>query len=186
MAQSARNELSTTVGTSVSGLVRPLLRWMGALVVGALLSGAFVANAAPAGGKVTGTAACKDRVAKLPEGARFHVQLLDVSQGMIPAREIASHELVNVKKTPIQFTMMFDPRLIQENHSYAVVASIYKGDTLLYRTVEEYRVLTKGAGNEVDVMLSMTREPGAVPKPRLRPRKREKVAMLLDDVFWKS
>jgi putative lipoprotein len=102
--------------------------------------------------KVTGTLMKRDRKA-LPPTVVAEIRLLDVSKADAPAEELALQRIENPGQLPIAFELEYDPEAIDARHSYAVRAKVLMGEQLLYVTDTQYPVLTRGAGNEVELML---------------------------------
>lgn len=102
--------------------------------------------------KVTGTLMKRDRMA-LPPTVVAEVRLLDVSKADAPAEELALQRIENPGQVPIAFELEYDPEAIDARLSYAVQAKLLLGEQLLYVTDTHYPVLTRGAGNEVELML---------------------------------
>lgn len=102
--------------------------------------------------KVTGTLIKRDRKA-LPPTVVAEIRLLDVSKADAPAEELAFQRIENPGQLPIAFELDYDPEAIEARHSYAVQAKLLMGEQLLYVTDTHYPVLTRGAGNEVELTL---------------------------------
>ena len=105
--------------------------------------------------KVTGTALYRQRIA-MPEGAVFEVLLEDVSKMDVAATEIASTRIENPGNVPISFEIAFDPSEIDERMSYSVRATIRVDGALWATTDTHYPVLTRDAGNNVELLLQLT------------------------------
>ena len=101
---------------------------------------------------VTGSVTYRERIA-LPPEARVEVQLLDVSLQDVLATTLAEQTIEVIHQVPIAFELVYDPAEIREGLSYAVRASIYLGDKMLFTTDRHYAVLTRGAGDHVDLVL---------------------------------
>jgi len=101
---------------------------------------------------IHGTATYLEQV-RLPEEAVLKVSLEEVSRADAPSRELGSVRVQNLKSPPFSFEIPFDPGAINERLVYTVRATIRSGDTLLFTTDTFNPVLTRGAGNEVEVML---------------------------------
>lgn len=108
---------------------------------------------------IQGTASYRERIA-LPPGAVLEVTLQDVSLADAPAMTLGSVRLTNPGSPPFAFKIPYDPGAIDDRHSYAVRATIRVGESLLFTTDTMYPVLTRGADDEVEViMIQATREP---------------------------
>jgi copper homeostasis protein (lipoprotein) len=68
---------------------------------------------------------------------------------------VGSIRLKNPGQVPIRFEIPYDPARIDQNHSYSVRARILIGERLLFATDQIYPVLTRGHGNDVQMMLRM-------------------------------
>lgn len=105
-------------------------------------------------GTVSGTITYRERIA-LPSGAVIGVKLLDISRQDVAAIEIASQTIItNGEQVPIDFALSYDPNIIQERQTYVVRAEIYLDEQLFFTTTQIYPVLTKGNGNEVNLVLN--------------------------------
>ena len=107
---------------------------------------------ADASNTVTGTVTYRERIALVP-GSRVEVKLLDVSLQDVAARTLAEQTIEVTHQVPIPFELVYDPVEIREGLSYAVRATIYHGDKMLFTTDRMYGVLTRGHGNHVDLVL---------------------------------
>jgi putative lipoprotein len=105
-----------------------------------------------ASGKVSGSVTYRERIA-LPPDAVLQVALLDVSRMDVAATLIAEQTIVPEHGVPIPFELEYDPDVIDARLVYAVRATISSGDNLLFVTDTHYPVLTRGHGNEVDLVL---------------------------------
>jgi uncharacterized lipoprotein YbaY/heat shock protein HslJ/uncharacterized lipoprotein NlpE involved in copper resistance len=105
-----------------------------------------------ANGTVSGTATYRERIA-LPPGAVLEVSLHDVSRADAPAKELGSVRIENLGNPPFEFEIPYPPEAIDDRHSYAVRATIRAGGKLLFTTDTSYPVLTRGACNEVELLL---------------------------------
>lgn len=110
---------------------------------------------ASAADTVRGTATYRERIA-LPPDAVLEVSLQDVSLADAPARELGSVRLEGLGSPPFSFEVPYDPAEIDERHSYAVRATLRSGDELMFTTDTVYPVLTRGAGDEVELLLRRT------------------------------
>jgi putative lipoprotein len=101
---------------------------------------------------IQGTATYRERMA-LPDGAVLEVELLDISRADASAARLASIRIKPQGQVPIAFTLHYDPALIEERLTYAVTAKILHQDRLLFRSDTIHPVLTRGAGNTVEVRM---------------------------------
>ncbi|SDE19006.1 YbaY family lipoprotein [Ruegeria marina] len=102
-------------------------------------------------GTVTGTAGYRERIA-LPPEAVLEVQLLDVSRMDVAATVLSARRFA-MTGVPQAFELAYDDALIEPAMSYSVSARILLGDKLLFITDTKNAVLTRGAGDRVDLML---------------------------------
>ena len=102
--------------------------------------------------QVTGSVTYRERIA-LPPTARVEVKLLDVSLQDVAAKTIAEQTIAVTHQVPIPFELVYDPVEIDERFTYAVRATIYEGDKMLFTTDTHYGVLTRGNGDHVDLVL---------------------------------
>ena len=128
-------------------------RFLAVLGMSAALGGSAMA------GTIEGVASYRERIA-LPPDAVLEVKLLDVSLMDVPATEL-SGKLYALTGVPARFTLDYDDALINEGGSYAVRASILKGDNLLFTTDTVHPVLTRGGTNTVDIVMVRVSKPAA-------------------------
>ena len=121
--------------------------------------------------QVTGTVTYRERIALTP-GARVEVKLLDVSLQDVAAKVIAEQTIEVTHQVPIPFALVYDPAEINDRLSYAVRATIYDGDKMLFTTDRHYPVLSRGHGTEVDlVLVRVNHQSSAAAKPALTGKK---------------
>jgi uncharacterized lipoprotein YbaY len=136
--------------------------WVAALVV-AVVAGWWLFGRQPAGTidpqvsaaekpVVHGLAAYRERMALLP-GAVFEATLEDVSRPDAKAEVLGTFRKLDPGQGPIRFEIPYDPAKVDQRHTYAMRARILKGDTLAFTTDKVYPVLTRGSGNEVELLL---------------------------------
>ena len=111
---------------------------------------------------ITGTVLYRERIALVPS-AELEIRLEDVSRQDAPATVIASKSIDNPGQVPIAFELHFNPAAIDERMTYAVRASVSDQGQLLFTTDTNYPVLTRGAGNHVDLMLVSARHVAGTP-----------------------
>jgi uncharacterized lipoprotein YbaY/heat shock protein HslJ/uncharacterized lipoprotein NlpE involved in copper resistance len=112
----------------------------------------FGCSSVSATGTISGTATYRERIA-LPPGAVLELSLEDVSRADAPAKELGRVRIENLGNPPFEFEIPYDSEAIDDRHSYAVRATIRAGGKLLFTTDTNYPVLTRGAGNEVELLL---------------------------------
>jgi copper homeostasis protein (lipoprotein) len=101
---------------------------------------------------VRGTATYLERIA-LPPDAVLEVVLEDVSRADAPAEVVGSVLRETPGAPPFSFEIAYDPALIDERQTYAVRAAIRVDGRLMFITDTMYPVLTRGAGDEVELLL---------------------------------
>ena len=115
----------------------------------ALAGGARVLAQAPA---IRGSAAYRERMA-LPPGAVLEVALLDISRADAPAEVLATARIPIEGQVPVAVTLPYDPARILPDHSYAVRGAIELDGQPMFRTDTVHPVLTRGAGEAVELRL---------------------------------
>jgi putative lipoprotein len=128
-----------------------------------------VATSSPAGAEslVRGRASYRERVALRP-GVVFEATLEDVSRADAQAVVLGSVRVEDVGAVPIPFEILYDPAQIDERRSYVVRGRLLAGERLLFTTDRAAPVLTRGHGNEVELLLvrvPSTPPPGKVVSP---------------------
>ena len=106
------------------------------------------------GGKVTGSATYRERIA-LPPDAVFEAVLEDVSLADAPARRIGQVRIQSLDAVPVQFEIPYDPGRIEPRLSYSVRATIRVDGRLWATTDQHYPVLTRSNGSEVQLQLKL-------------------------------
>lgn len=107
---------------------------------------------------IEGTAAYRERMA-LPPNAEFEAVLQDVSRADAPAMEIGRTKIPNAPLPPIRFTIPYDAAKIDPSHTYAVRAVIRVDGRLWFTSDTHHPVLTRGAGDTVDILMKRVAEP---------------------------
>ncbi|MCV6584406.1 MAG: YbaY family lipoprotein [Marinibacterium sp.] len=120
---------------------------LAALALGTALTGGALAD------QITGTATYLQRIA-LPQGAQLTVSLLDVSKQDVAA-EVLATQRYDIPGVPVEFALDYDPDQIDDAMSYSIAAEIRAQDGLLFRTTQAYPVLTRGAGDRVELVLDI-------------------------------
>lgn len=109
--------------------------------------------------KVTGTVTYRERIALSPDSNQLVVRILDVSRADAPATEIASRRSP-VSPPPMSFVLPYDPAKINARHDYVIEVSIINqnGD-LVFRNDQAYRVITKNAPRNIDILVKQIARP---------------------------
>ena len=102
--------------------------------------------------KIEGTASYRERVALRP-GAVLEIELLDISRADAPSDRLASVRLRPEGQVPLLFTLHYDAAMIEASHNYAVTAKLLDGAEVLFRSTTVHPVLTRGAGDSVDILM---------------------------------
>jgi putative lipoprotein len=90
--------------------------------------------------------------AELPAEAVIIVQLQDVSVADAPAQVLGEQRPANTGIFPVAFAVTYDPELIEQSRTYAIRGWVETPDgTLLLTNTEQFRVITQGAPQSVDV-----------------------------------
>lgn len=112
------------------------------------------ADASPAAAPpvISGTAMYRERMA-LPPNAVFVAVLEDVSLADSKATEIARTTILRPSPPPIRFSISFDSSKIDSKRSYSVRARIRVDGKIWFASDSAHPVLTRGAGNTVDILL---------------------------------
>ena len=121
-------------------------------------------QAAAGAAQVKVTATYRERIALTPD-AVFEAMLQDVSKAHAQAVIVGSVRIDKLGQVPIRFEIPYDAARIGQNRSYSVRARIMVGQQLLFTTDQDYPVLTRGHGNEVEMRLRMVAASKPSPKP---------------------
>ncbi|NJO78715.1 MAG: hypothetical protein HC827_09400 [Cyanobacteria bacterium RM1_2_2] len=110
-----------------------------------------------ASGQVSGTVTYRQRIA-LPPSAVVEVRLQEVSRLDAPAVTIAEQIIeTEGRQVPFAFTLNYDPSEIDPRFTYVVQARITVDDELQWINTTAYRVITQGAPETVEVIVSPAR-----------------------------
>lgn len=106
---------------------------------------------------VNGTVVSLQRSA-LPPNAVLRVQLLDLTRanasGIVLAEQIIR---TNGRQMPLNFEILYDPALIQDNHRYAVRARVFVNGAIALSSPQTYPVITAGNPSRVEVRVEAVR-----------------------------
>lgn len=122
--------------------------------------------------QITGTVTYRERMALGPS-AQLNIQLQDISLADIAANILAEKTIDNIGQVPVNFTLGYDPDMIEDRNAYAVRAVISDNGKMLFTTDTVYPVITRSNGNSVEMVLI-----------RVPPAKSEKPAKLTG-TYWK-
>ena len=101
---------------------------------------------------VSGQITYRERMA-LPDTARVELQILDVTDEEADPTLVSEKLIEAPGQVPIAFSIGYDPRAIDPNHTYALRAKIRVGDDLWFASSFDVRVLTGGNPTRVEVLL---------------------------------
>ena len=101
---------------------------------------------------VSGTVTYLQRM-MLPPDSVVEIAFQDTSLADAPATTLATYRIEAPGAPPYAFAFDYDPAQIDEARSYTLRATVRQGDTLLMTTDTVYPVLTRGAGNEVEMVM---------------------------------
>jgi putative lipoprotein len=111
---------------------------------------------------IRGTATYRERMA-LPPGAVLVVALQDISRADAPAETLAEARIPIAGQVPIAFALPYDPARIRPGHRYALRGSIELEGRVMFRTDTIHPVLTRGAGEAVELRLVRAAAPPEAP-----------------------
>jgi putative lipoprotein len=113
------------------------------------------------------------------------VTLEDVSRMDVPAEVLGRVEIADPGNPPYAFEIPYDADAIDERHSYSVRARITRDGTLMFTTDTATPVLTRGAGNEVELLLKRVGGGSTGPSPREAAAVDAVSVSELEDTYWK-
>jgi uncharacterized lipoprotein YbaY/heat shock protein HslJ/uncharacterized lipoprotein NlpE involved in copper resistance len=128
------------------------------------LGAAFVASASNA--QVTGSAFYRERIA-LPPGAVFEAVLEDISRADAPAIELARVTRPEPGSPPFAFSLDYDLAAIDTRALYSVRAQVLVDGRLMFTSDTVAPVITRGAPNQVEILMVRVAEQAPVPEPVL-------------------
>jgi uncharacterized lipoprotein YbaY/heat shock protein HslJ len=120
--------------------------------------GPGVSQALPLDAFISGTITYRERIALSPQ-AVVEISLQDVSRADAPAKLIAHQRITNPGQVPIPFEIRYKPEDIDERMTYAVQARILEGGRPMFINDTHTAVLTRGAGNRVEMVLVRVQAP---------------------------
>lgn len=135
-----------------------------------LAASLFAMAQAALSAEVTGTATYRQRIA-MPPGTVFEAVLEDVSRADAPARALSRQRVEDAGNPPYAIALPYDPAEIDPRFTYAVRASLRWPDGRLAFTTDTHApVLTRGAGDRVEIVLAQAqaRETAPLVGPRWR------------------
>jgi uncharacterized lipoprotein YbaY/heat shock protein HslJ/uncharacterized lipoprotein NlpE involved in copper resistance len=112
---------------------------------------------------VRGTASYRERIA-LPPGAVFEATLEDISRADAAAIELGRVVIEN-PRTPVRFEVAYDPARIAPERTYSVRARILVDGRLWFTSDQIHPVLTRGAGDSVEIVLKDARRSPSAADP---------------------
>lgn len=99
-----------------------------------------------------GTATYRERIAPPPQ-ARLVAVLLDVSRMDAAATELGRAEIMDAGAPPYAFEIGYDPAAIDPAHIYAVRATLWDADRMMFTTETLVPVLTRGAPDRAEIVM---------------------------------
>lgn len=124
-----------------------------ALLLGALTIAPAFAQEAPEFNTVSGSVTYRQRIV-MPPDAVLTVRVEDVSRADVRAPVLAEmRETFDARQVPIAFSLKVPGAAIDPRFSYAVRATITVDGKLRFTTTRSYPVLTRGAPNQIDLVL---------------------------------
>lgn len=93
----------------------------------------------------------------MPEGSIIIVRLLDTSRADAPGEIIGEQVIEEPPNVPVAFEIGYDSSAIDQARSYAIDARIEVNGHLAWISDGHHPVLTRGAGDTVEVVLSRAR-----------------------------
>jgi len=110
-------------------------------------------NQTPQESKVTGTVTYRQRIA-LPPNATVIVRLQDVSRFNNAPRTITQQtNPLRGQQVPVPFSLIYNPNDIQPNGIYIIRAEIYIDGRLTWANMNQYRVITQGNPNTIEIIV---------------------------------
>ncbi|PUB17231.1 YbaY family lipoprotein [Yoonia sediminilitoris] len=103
----------------------------------------------------------RERIA-LPPLAELHLELLDVSRTDTAAKPLSSLRR-RITGVPMQVELHYDADLIAPEGVYALAASIWSGDSPIFRSTERYDPFSHSEDATLEMMLSAVDEAATVP-----------------------
>ena len=153
-----------------------------ALLLGALSIAPTFAQETPEFDTVSGSVAYLQRIA-MPPDAVLTVRVEDVSRADAHAPILAeTREPFGTRQVPIAFSLKVPSAAIDPRFSYAVHATIKVGGELRFTTTRSYPVLTRGAPNQVDLVLDAV---PSTPAETTMPAMEAAPMANLKDTYWK-
>jgi putative lipoprotein len=105
---------------------------------------------------LSGEVTYRERIA-LPADAVLRVQLIDTAAAAgAPARVEARATISAAGQVPLLFTLNFDDRILEEGHSYALLAEISAGGAIWFRNVEPFAVDPRMPAPAIVIVTSFT------------------------------
>jgi uncharacterized lipoprotein YbaY len=110
------------------------------------------APAAPIPSELTGTVSYGERIA-LASDTQLRVRLEELGRGDAPPQFIAETTIPRIGPSPVRFRIVLDPRVIDPQRSYTLIARIERGERLLFVNDPPLRVLTGGRPSQVEIVV---------------------------------
>ena len=97
------------------------------------------------------TVTYRERVA-LPPDAEIELEIADISRADAPSQQVV-YQRTPIQGVPTTFRLAVEEDQIDERFTYSVRGQIYSGDTVIFRSDTVTPVLTRGAPDQVELVL---------------------------------
>lgn len=108
-------------------------------------------------GQIKGSVSYRESIA-LPVGSILDIELVDISIADAPSKVIAHKRIPMTTQVPIPFVLEYPQNEIKEGMTYSVSARITDSGKLLFVTDRVTLVLTRGRGNQANLLLVKVRQ----------------------------
>lgn len=89
----------------------------------------------------------------LRQSISVETMLLDITVSSQDPVQLSKQIVKNPKKTPLNISLRFDEQDIESYGSYVVRVFVYQDETLIYQSVKDIPVLTKGNPDSIEIPL---------------------------------
>ncbi|MCA8993414.1 MAG: YbaY family lipoprotein [Planctomycetaceae bacterium] len=116
---------------------------------------------------------------QLPQDAIVQVELREIVRPEAPPVTVASAQVADKTKYPMQFKVEYDPLQVDSRRSYVVTASVTQNGQLLYETRQNYPVLSPGQPKQIALALERVQTaPGPITNPRTPMDRNQQMAQI--------
>lgn len=105
------------------------------------------------------TVTYRERIA-LPPDAELEMEIADISLADAPSKSMI-YSRIPIERVPVTVRLGVEDDRIDERHTYSVRGRIYSGDTVIFRSDTVTPVFTRGAPDEVTLLLVQAAQPPA-------------------------